>query len=90
MKHGTGQVSYVVLAVLLILGLFYWFQYRPSEIRKACYREVYSNNTNLEWAEGKEWAYYKDGKWGWLFPYWQARSSEEDIYRGCLLFNGIK
>jgi len=30
------QSFYFVLATLLIFGTFYWFEWRPSEIRKLC------------------------------------------------------
>jgi hypothetical protein len=30
----------VITLIVVGLGLFYWFQYRPSEIRKICYQEV--------------------------------------------------
>ena len=82
----------ILLGLVLILGLFYWFQIRPTEIRKECFGEVYSENTNLEWAEGKEWMYYPNGKrgeYGWLYPYWRLRTSK-DIYTGCLIFKGLK
>lgn len=32
--------KWFILVILVIGGLFYWFQYRPSEIRKDCYKEV--------------------------------------------------
>lgn len=83
------QKLYMAIGLLILTGWFYWFQWRPSEIRKQCFREVYSENTNTEWAEGKEWMYYKNDKWAWLYPYWHAQS-ESDIYRGCLLYNGLK
>jgi len=28
------------LVLVVVVGLFYWFAYRPSEIKKACYREA--------------------------------------------------
>ena len=30
----------LIATLLIIAGLFYWFQVRPSNIRKACYSEV--------------------------------------------------
>ncbi|MCX6793552.1 MAG: hypothetical protein NTY06_00415 [Candidatus Gottesmanbacteria bacterium] len=84
------QKFFLSFAVLLVVaGWFYWFQWKPSEIRKNCFKEIYSEKTNLEWAKGKEWMYYRDRKWGWLFPYWGI-GTDADIYRGCLIYNGLK
>lgn len=80
---------YILLIFFLLFGLFYWFQWRPSEIRKQCFKEVYSENINLEWAEGKEWMYYESGKFGWLYPYWRLQS-KADTFKGCLLFRGLR
>ncbi len=90
MKHEKWSKIFLCFTVLFVIAAwFYWFQWRPSEIRKVCFKEIYSENTNLEWAKGKEWKYYKKGTWGWLYPYWELRS-DEDTYKGCLLYNGLK
>lgn len=34
-KNNTNLV--IVLVFLFIIGLFYWFQWRPSEVKKACH-----------------------------------------------------
>ena len=35
------QYKYIILIALIILGVsFYWFQYRPSQIRKGCSIQV--------------------------------------------------
>ncbi len=39
---------YFAMIVIFIAGMFYWFQWRPSEIRKKCLqisREVYLKST---------------------------------------------
>lgn len=84
-----NKKTIAAIIILLLISWFYWFQLRPSEIRKNCFKEVYSENTNLEWAKGKEWKYYKGGKYGWLFPYWELETLE-DSYNGCLIYNGLK
>lgn len=40
----------VILIILLVLGAFYWFQYRPSEIRKECAK--YAKDTKAEGIKG--------------------------------------
>ena len=38
----TKTILIVVLAVLVVIaGAFYWYEYRPSQIRKECYRASY-------------------------------------------------
>lgn len=87
------KIFWIATFLLLLVGLFYWFQWRPSQIRKECFAEVYSDKTDLQWAEGKEWMAYKfEGfhyKYGWLYPYWRLDDSK-DKYKGCLIFRGLK
>jgi flagellar basal body-associated protein FliL len=44
MKKHTQRLLFIILLTLLVLGIsvgvFYWFAYRPSEIRKSCYWET--------------------------------------------------
>lgn len=32
--------KWLLLIIVMAAGMFYWFQYRPSEIIKACYKEA--------------------------------------------------
>lgn len=32
-----------IFLLLLVVGWFYWFQYRPSQLRQECTKNVYSN-----------------------------------------------
>lgn len=37
MKFGNRQTTYVVfVGIVLVVSMFYWFQYRPSKIRSYC------------------------------------------------------
>lgn len=52
MRLGNQLTIYLVLvSVVLIVGIFYWFHYRPSEIYKYC-----------NWKAGKnvDWDIYSD------------------------------
>lgn len=31
-----------IFLIIIILSYFYWFQIRPANIRRGCYREIYS------------------------------------------------
>ncbi len=46
----------IIFIIIIIAGAFYWFEYRPSEIRKECVKkltELNDNNTNLtgDWTD---------------------------------------
>jgi hypothetical protein len=38
-KHILLLIIYTLLILAVLSAIFYWFAYRPSEIRKACYVE---------------------------------------------------
>jgi len=41
------QYKHIILLALLILGfVFYWFQLRPTNIRKECYKDTYIDATD--------------------------------------------
>ena len=83
------KIVFILAIVGIVLGWFYWFQWRPMKIRQNCFKDVYSDYPGkLEWAEGKEWMFYSGRTWGWLYPYWRIRD-KADIYKGCLTFFGV-
>lgn len=54
----------VTVLFLLLLGWFYWSQWRPTQIRQGCYKSSFgvaykrideNKKGNKEWASGKEW-----------------------------------
>lgn len=47
------QYKYVILIVLIILGFsFYWYSYRPEQIKKNCYRAVLqTSNIDLNYRQ---------------------------------------
>lgn len=40
MRKFFGKVVFIGIALLVIAGWFYWFQWRPSEIRKYCHLDA--------------------------------------------------
>lgn len=40
LKQNKYRVSLILLGLLLISGWFYWFQYRPGEVRRSCAEEA--------------------------------------------------
>jgi uncharacterized ion transporter superfamily protein YfcC len=67
----------LVVFVILVLGVFYWFQYRPAEIRKDC------TASSIERAQrnGKEQGLQKD--------YYNS-DQQQGMYRECLQENGLE
>lgn len=92
MRKLSGKVVFLgITLLLLIAGWFYWFQWRPAEIRKSCYpraieaaRELYK--TQLELAPGelsdKDIAEIKAGM--------HLKDSYESYYQDCLRKNGLE
>ncbi len=36
-KNNWFKISLLAILIIVISGAFYWFQFRPSQIRKKCY-----------------------------------------------------
>lgn len=67
----------LVTFVILVLGVFYWFQYRPAELRKDC------TVSSIERAKrnGKEQGLQKDHYFSEI---------QQGMYRECLQQNGLE
>ena len=44
-KENKRKTIYILLGLLLLAGWFYWFQWRPSQIRKRCEWSIFSEET---------------------------------------------
>lgn len=68
----------LVVFVILVLGVFYWFQYRPADIRKDC------TASSIERAKrnGKEVDGLKNDRY---YP-----EIQQGMYRECLQENGLE
>ena len=71
------QSKYIpfVLIMLILAGLFYWYEWRPSTIRKNCYKEA---------------KLAKQTKCSDPSPNTLCWFSEIAYYKECLIRNGIK
>lgn len=101
-KENRGfLIVLAVVAFALLGGWFYWFQWRPSNIRMTCYRETIGRNDNWiksnsdgdkEWKPDKEWManpqQAKNAEWGWWYPI--SALGAELKYDKCLLSKGLK
>ncbi|MEK7575673.1 MAG: hypothetical protein AAB491_01130 [Patescibacteria group bacterium] len=72
------EYKYIIILILLMLGFtFYWFQLRPSQIRKEC-------STHLTGLPSRA-----PSSSGGLFAALGSNSGEE-AYKKCLAGNGLK
>ena len=76
MQNSKIWIATIVIIVLILVGIFYWFQLRPTKIRKECSRIV---NNREGFIPGKFAAEYT-GK-----TYF-----DEEGYRKCLLEHGLE
>lgn len=81
--------NYIILALLILAELFYWFQIRPTRIRKNC-----SFGATTKARENLKIEADKPGGWGDLEKSalrGQYRQTDYLIYfSGCLNENGLK
>lgn len=56
------QYKYIIILTIIILcGAFYWYSYRPEQIRKKCFNETRGNTLILRnGMEELQDSYYKD------------------------------
>ncbi len=72
------EYKYVILIVLMILGfLFYWYSYRPEQIRKVCSDQAF-------WDAGKTLGADESLN----ESQWQDR--KEKLYEDCLRYKGLE
>lgn len=47
MKEKIKKYWWVIIIVLFIDGIFYWYEWRPSQIRKECTRVINLQNSGF-------------------------------------------
>lgn len=73
------KVSVFVLLVVFALGLFYWYEIRPLQIRKHCYEaavEAAIGEYNRDTGEDQDQLFYPEDK--------------DKYYKQCLSVNGME
>ena len=43
----------IIIGLVLFVSVFYWFQIRPSNIRKNCIKEINYANLGAQYVQGK-------------------------------------
>lgn len=70
------EYKWIIIIVLIILGFaFYWFQLRPTYIRKECNNKtfLYNSSSNQEPINSPAWL-----------------DKQEKLYNDCLRFKGLE
>lgn len=92
----------IALVIILMFGWFYWFQWRPTNIRKECVKksgkaasEFYQDNLEQDWQNCRNSKYrtdcsFEENKLNTA----KARGTYliknyDNFYEGCLNANGI-
>ena len=54
-------VSLTILIIAMVAGTFYWYEWRPTQIRKNCYDSIITNPFSTELEQKSEFEYqYQD------------------------------
>lgn len=64
----------IVLVIVILVSLFYWYEYRPSQVRKDCSTRT-CMGTNSRTC---------------IVPYSLSGADKEQIYKNCLREKGIE
>jgi hypothetical protein len=75
-----NSLPWIILAVIIFSFLFYWFQYRPTSIRKRCH-ELATEAASIKWK--KENAHRQEED---LY----YRNDYDYYYERCLRVKGLK
>lgn len=85
--HNTGRFT-VLMIVAVCVGafLFYWYDYRPTQIRITCEAEAstFAAETMQGRARMEPWRYKDDADNGFILV-----SDKEEHYKNCLRKNGL-
>ncbi|OGP62941.1 MAG: hypothetical protein A2169_14085 [Deltaproteobacteria bacterium RBG_13_47_9] len=84
----SRKILFTILSLLAIIGLlFYWYEYRPSKIRKECVKiaETRALDTMKRRAELQPYLYKEEAERGWYL-----RADYEECYKQCLREHGIE
>ena len=65
----------IIIVLIITLGAFYWFQIRPTHIRKECNNKtfLYNSSNNQEPINSPAWL-----------------DKQEKLYQDCLRFEGLE
>ncbi len=58
-KENKSRILLIFLSTILIAGWFYWFQWRPSEIRKECFKNISAKSGPENWTDSETNNYYR-------------------------------
>lgn len=79
---------WVILIVVILGGAFYWFQWRPSQIRKDCYKSSIKSAQKLYKDRAELGQIYVDDKQ--IEDGWYQISDFDYNYNACIISKGLE
>ncbi len=82
----VNKTTKIIIAVIMVLGLlFYWYEYRPSQIKKECFKEAGEKAEELLKTKAELSGKYKEEAERGLF----FKDDFEQYYKNCLRKKGF-
>jgi predicted negative regulator of RcsB-dependent stress response len=47
LKNNWFKISLSIIVLIVMSGAFYWYEWRPSQIKKSCYKEARAAETKI-------------------------------------------
>jgi len=79
------HIGTIILVVMILGFIFYWYEYRPSQIKKKCSIEAQDHAIDLTKTRAEMREEYKEGAERGLY----LRDDYEQIYKKCLREKGL-
>ena len=81
-----GKIILIVIVVALLGGIFYWFQWRPTQIRKTCIKTIEASKNE----KGNDGYLTNEAFEQRLREIKSGESFDESSYNKCLLGYGLE
>ncbi len=78
--------SIILLAVIIVGGSFYWYEWRPSYVRKDCYSQSNKDAKDAMKKKAELSAEYKEAAEGGFY----SKNDAEVYYKQCLRSHGLE
>ena len=81
-KENWFKLGFIFIIIIIVTGLFYWHEWRPSEIRKKCNSQVLNKIHNT-------FKNHPDSIERFIFEQKMINNDYESLYQRCLRENGL-
>ncbi len=84
-KENCFKLSIIIVILFIFGASFYWYEWRPSQIKKECYKEATEEAINLTKTKAEISNTYKEFAEKNMF----RKDDFESYYKGCLKKKGL-